>query len=63
VAREAVFETDQSIEYIVDGDAYAEAGPLVLRTRPRIEFVRLTGSATEEAALPEPVGADNGERP
>ncbi len=55
-AREVVFtplEADR-LEYIVDGDTYAQEGELTLRTGPLLRFVRLTGDATGEAEVPEP---------
>jgi diacylglycerol kinase (ATP) len=54
IAREVVFQplTDEKLEYIVDGDTYTEGGDLVLRTGPRLRFIRLTGDATDEAEVP-----------
>jgi diacylglycerol kinase (ATP) len=45
---------DEKIEYMIDGDLYDAAGELVLKTGPRLRFIRLTGDAVGEAPLPEP---------
>ena len=52
VAHSLVFESDEKLEYIIDGDTYVTDGTLRLQTGPRLRFVRLTGSATDEAPLP-----------
>jgi hypothetical protein len=55
VAQKVVFTplTDDKLEYIVDGDTYLCEEPLTLQMGPRLRFIRLTGSATGEEALPE----------
>ena len=55
VAREVVFTplTDEKLEYIIDGDTYVCEGELTLRLGPSLKFVKLTGSATDEAPLPD----------
>ena len=56
LASEVVFtslETDK-LEYIIDGDAYICEDALTLRTGPKLRFVRLTGEAHDEVALPAP---------
>ena len=45
-------ESDK-IEYMIDGDTYDSEGQLSLKTGPKLRFVRLTGDAVGEAALPE----------
>jgi diacylglycerol kinase family enzyme len=40
-AREVVFESDEPIEYIIDGDTYAQHDPLALRLGPRLRFLQL----------------------
>lgn len=56
VAREVLIETldaaEAHLEYIIDGDTYAGERTLRLRTGPRLKFVRLTGQATDEVAVP-----------
>jgi len=54
VAREVVFQplTDEKLEYIVDGDTYVCDGELILRTGPKLRFIRLTGDATGEEVVP-----------
>ena len=51
IAKEATFYSDDKIEYIIDGDAYEQAKELTLRTGPRLRFIRLTGSATDDEVL------------
>jgi diacylglycerol kinase family enzyme len=65
VARDVLFEPlEGDIEYIIDGDTYRSAGPVRLRTGPRLRFIRLTGQADWETdnplpptLLPEPIGS------
>ncbi len=42
------------LEYIIDGDTYSCDGELVLKTGPKLRFIRLTGDAVGEAPLPSP---------
>ena len=37
---EALFESDQPLEYMVDGDRYRVPGPLRLRVGPKLRFIR-----------------------
>jgi hypothetical protein len=55
VAKEVLFESlsDETIDYMIDGDTYKKDGPLLVKTGPRLRFVRLTGDATSEAPLPD----------
>ena len=43
-ARHVVFEADEPLEYIIDGDTYAQAagqsGTLTLRVGPKLQFLR-----------------------
>lgn len=41
LARHVVFESDQELEYIVDGDPYVQRGALTLQCGPRLRFFRL----------------------
>ena len=50
IAETATFYADK-IEYVIDGDAYEQEKELTLRTGPRLRFIRLTGTATDEEAL------------
>jgi diacylglycerol kinase (ATP) len=54
VAREVVFEQleEGNLEYMIDGDTYVGERTLRLKMGPKLRFVRLTGDATDEAALP-----------
>jgi diacylglycerol kinase (ATP) len=45
---------DGNLEYMIDGDLYDEGGELVLKTGPKLRFIRLTGDAVGESQLPEP---------
>jgi diacylglycerol kinase (ATP) len=40
-AREVVFESDEPLEYIIDGDTYVQDDPLALRLGPKVRFLRL----------------------
>ena len=40
-AREVVFESDEPLEYIIDGDTYVQDEPLTLHLGPRLRFLRL----------------------
>ena len=57
VASEIVFTSLESdkLEYIIDGDTYVGDETLTLKTGPRLRFVRLTGEATDEVAVPSQV--------
>ena len=57
VASEIVFTSLESdkLEYIIDGDTYVGDDTLTLKTGPRLRFVRLTGEATDEVAVPSQV--------
>jgi diacylglycerol kinase (ATP) len=61
VAREALFESEHPLEYTIDGDTYVAEGQLLLRSGPRLRFIRLTGDAVGEASLPE-LPVENSER-
>ncbi len=39
-AREVVFEADEPLEYIIDGDTYVQEGSLTLRLGPKLRFLR-----------------------
>jgi diacylglycerol kinase family enzyme len=41
LAREVIFESDDDLEYIIDGDTYSQRGELALRMGPRLRFLRL----------------------
>jgi diacylglycerol kinase (ATP) len=41
LAREVSFESDDELEYIIDGDTYEQKGTLTLRIGPRLRFLRL----------------------
>ena len=41
VAGEVLFESDEPLEYIIDGDTYEQEGTLVLRMGPKLRFLRL----------------------
>jgi hypothetical protein len=51
---------DGNLEYMIDGDLYDEGGELVLKTGPKLRFIRLTGNAVGESPLPEPPAQDLG---
>jgi diacylglycerol kinase family enzyme len=55
VASEVTFSPvdEPTLEYMVDGDTYDCSGSLTLKTGPTLRFMRLTGDAVGEAALPE----------
>ena len=40
-AREVIFESDDALEYIIDGDTYVQDEPLALRLGPKVRFLRL----------------------
>ena len=40
-ARHVVFEADEPLEYIIDGDTYVEDKPLALRLGPKMRFLKL----------------------
>lgn len=39
-ARHVVFESDEQLEYIIDGDTYVQKGSLTLRVGPKVRFLR-----------------------
>jgi diacylglycerol kinase (ATP) len=39
-ARHVVFEADEPLEYIIDGDTYVQEGSLTLRVGPKLRFLR-----------------------
>ena len=39
-ARHVVFESDDELEYIIDGDTYVQSGSLTLKTGPKLRFLR-----------------------
>jgi diacylglycerol kinase family enzyme len=39
-ARHVVFESDEQLEYIIDGDTYVQEGSLTLRVGPKLRFLR-----------------------
>ena len=41
LARHVVFESDEELEYIIDGDTYVQAGALTLEVGPKLRFLRL----------------------
>ena len=41
LAHEVSFESDDELEYIIDGDTYEQRGQLTLRIGPRLRFLRL----------------------
>jgi hypothetical protein len=41
VATEVLFESDEQLEYIIDGDTYVQEDPLLLRTGPKLRFLQL----------------------
>jgi diacylglycerol kinase family enzyme len=41
LARQVTFESDDELEYIIDGDTYEQRGELVLRVGPKLRFLRL----------------------
>jgi diacylglycerol kinase family enzyme len=41
LAREVIFESDEELEYIIDGDTYVQKDPLTLHVGPRLRFLRL----------------------
>jgi diacylglycerol kinase family enzyme len=53
LASELIFASDEELRYIIDGDTYVGGGELTVRLGPRLRFVRLTGDATGEVAVPE----------
>lgn len=41
VAQVVTFESDEKLEYIIDGDTYVQDGLLTLRSGPKLRFLRL----------------------
>jgi hypothetical protein len=41
VATEVLFESDEQLEYIIDGDTYVQEDPLLLRSGPKLRFLQL----------------------
>ena len=47
LASEVLFESDEPVRYIIDGDTYETTKPLRLGVGPRVKFIRLTGQVSE----------------
>jgi diacylglycerol kinase (ATP) len=40
IATDVVFESDEQLEYIIDGDTYVQSGALRLQVGPTLRFLR-----------------------
>ena len=60
-AREVLFESDEPIQYIIDGDTYDGERSLRLALGPRLRFIRLTGQAVSDDRVPLPALAPHAE--
>lgn len=53
VAQHMRLYSDSKVEYIIDGDNYTGDHELVVKTGPKLRFIRLTGDALGETPLPD----------
>jgi diacylglycerol kinase family enzyme len=61
VASEVRFTSlEEKVEYMIDGDTYQAEQELLLKTGPKLRFIRLTGDAVGESVLPTGPGPDDG---